>query len=87
MEIKEYTEETVDITVELLKKYGFFDNCYFYSMKILKSEVAPIYLEKGLPIHMYCADNDEDVDFCIRKGAALITANDPIPLMKRLGRI
>lgn len=129
VEIKEYTEETVDITVELLKKYGFFDNCYFYafngriikyiktryngrtmgypdfqmgefepdtysyydeiglSMKILKSEVAPIYLEKGLPIHMYCADNDEDVDFCIRKGAALITANDPIPLMKRLGRI
>ena len=129
VEIKEYTEETVDITVELLKKYGFFDNCYFYafngriikyiktryngrtmgypdfqmgefepdtysyydeiglSMKILKSEVAPIYLEKGLPIHMYCADNEEDVDFCISKGAALITANDPIPLMKRLGRL
>ena len=31
VEIKEYTEETVDISVELLKKYGFFDNCWFYA--------------------------------------------------------
>ena len=129
VEIKEYTEETVDLTVELLKKYNLFDNCYFYafnariikylkthyngrtmgypdfqmaefeedsykyydeiglSMKILKSEIAPIYLNKGLPIHMYCADNEEDVELCIRLGAALVTANDPIPLMKRLGRL
>lgn len=129
VEIKEYTEETVDLTVELLKKYNLFDNCYFYafnariikyiktryngrtmgypdfqmgefeedsysyydeiglSLKILKSEIAPVYLEKGLPIHMYCADNEEDVEMCIRLGASLITANDPIPLMKRLGRI
>ena len=29
VEIKEYTEENVDLTVALLKKYGFFDNCYF----------------------------------------------------------
>ena len=31
VEIKEYTEENVDITVALLKKYGFFDTCYFYA--------------------------------------------------------
>lgn len=31
VEIKEYTEETVDMSVELLKKYGFFDNCWFYA--------------------------------------------------------
>lgn len=31
VEIKEYTEETVDISVALLKKYGFFDNCWFYA--------------------------------------------------------
>ena len=31
VEIKEYTEETVDLTVELLNKYGVFDRCYFYA--------------------------------------------------------
>ncbi len=31
MEIKEYTEENADISVALLKKYGFFDNCWFYA--------------------------------------------------------
>ena len=129
VEIKEYTEETVDLTVALLKKYNLFDHCYFYafngrtiryikevyngrtmgypdfqmgqfapdtydyyvelglSMRIVKSEILPIYLAKGLPIHMYCADTAEDVELCIEKGADLITANDPVPLMKRLGRL
>ena len=129
VEIKEYTEETVDLTVALLKKYNFFDRCYFYafngrtirylkevyngrtmgypdfqmgqfspdtydyyvelglSMRIVKSEILPFYLAKGLPVHMYCADTAEDVELCIEKGADLITANDPIPLMKRLGRL
>lgn len=129
VEIKEYTEENVDLTVALLKKYGFFDRCYFYafnariikylktkyngrtmgypdfqmgewvpgsyeyydeiglSMSFVKSEILPIYQAKGMPIHMYCADNDADVELCIEKGADLITANDPVPLMKRLGRI
>ena len=125
VEIKEYTEETVDITVELLKKYELFDNAWFYafdaptikylktkygartmgypdfqmhrfdcdegyryydeiglSMNIVKSEVFPIFANKGLPMHMYCADTAEDVMLCIEKGASLITANDPIPLMK-----
>lgn len=31
VEIKAYTEENVDLTVELLKKYGFFDTCWFYA--------------------------------------------------------
>lgn len=122
VEIKEYTEETVDIAVALLKKYGFFDNCWFYafngriikylkekynartmgypdfqmkefisyehydeigiSMSIAKSEVFEIYAKKGLPMHMYCADTTEDAEFFIKKGASLITANDPRPLLE-----
>lgn len=31
VEIKDYTEECVDKTVALLKKYGVFDRCYFYA--------------------------------------------------------
>ena len=129
VEIKEYTEETVDLTVALLKKYGFFDTCWFYafnartikyiktqyngrtmgypdvqmkenfaglyeyydeiglSMAFVHSELCPFYISKGMPVHMYCADNISDVELCIELGADLITANDPIPLMKRLGRI
>ncbi|MBQ8214238.1 MAG: glycerophosphodiester phosphodiesterase [Clostridia bacterium] len=128
VEIKEYTEENVDLTVALLKKYNFFDTCYFYafnarilkyiktryngrtmgypdfqmkeyeqdsyryydeiglSMAIVKSEIAPIYLKKGLPIHMYCADTKEDVALCIKNGASLITANDPTELLKVLDK-
>jgi len=126
VEIKEYTEENVDLTVALLKKYGFFDTCYFYAfnariikyiktkyngrtmgypdfqmkeyaadtysyydeiglgMNIVKSEILDIYLRKGIPIHMYCADTAEDAALCVSKGAALITANDPLPLMDYL---
>ena len=129
VEIKEFTEETVDLTVALLKKYGFFDDCYFYAfnariikylyekydgrtmgypdfqmgefepdsysyykeiglgMSIVKSEVAPIFIGKGFPMHMYCADTREDVELCINKGADLITANDPTELLKYLGRL
>lgn len=129
VEIKEYTEENVDLTVELLKRYGFFDNCYFYafngriikyikthhggrtmgypdmqmgefaedtygyydeiglSMSFVRSETFPIYKSKGMPMHMYCADNENDVTLCIERGASLITANDPVPLMRALGRL
>ena len=129
VEIKEYTEECVDLTVALLKKYNVFEQCYFYafnariirylkevyngrtmgypdfqmgefekdsydwyeeiglSMRIVKSEICPFYLQKGFPVHMYCADTPEDVELCIHLGADLITANDPVPLMKRLGRL
>lgn len=129
VEIKEYTEETVDRTIALLKEYGFFDACYFYAfngriikyiktryqgrtmgypdfemaefepdsydyydeiglgMNLVKSELFPFYSEKGFPMHLFCADTPEDVELCIQKGASLITANDPVPLMRRLGRL
>ncbi len=129
VEIKEYTEENVDLTVALLKKYGFFDTCYFYAfngriiryirekyngrtmgypdfqmkeyapdtysfyaeigiaLNIVRSEIFPIYPAKGLPMHMFCADTEEDVHLCIERGADLITANDPVPLMRVLGRL
>ena len=124
VEIKEYTEQTVDITVKALKEYGVFENCWFYafngriirylkqaygartmgypdfqmqefcgyddydeiglSMAVARSEVAGIYLSKGKPVHMYCADTEEEVTFCIENGADLITANDPTALLKLL---
>lgn len=129
VEIKEYTEENVDLTVALLKKYGFFDTCYFYAFNgriikylktryngrtmgypdfqmgefepdtysyydeigiaknIVSSEIFPIYKAKNLPMHLFCADTEEDVRLFIEKGADLITANDPVPLLKVLGRI
>ncbi len=126
VEIKEYTEENVDLTMALLKEFGVFENCWFYAfngriiryikekyngrtmgypdfqmkefdgydsyvefginMSIVRSELCDFYVEKGLPMHMYCADNEEDVRFCIEKGADLITANDPRALLKVLGR-
>ena len=127
VEIKEYTEENVDLTVALLKKYGVFDRCWFYafngriikylkteygartmgypdvqmkefcgyeaydelglSMTFVKSELIGFYVSKGYPMHMYCADTEEDVRLCLDMGASLITSNDPVPLMKVLGRI
>ncbi len=128
VEIKEYTEENVDLTVALLKEYGYFDTCWFYAfhaptvkyikekyngrtmgypdfqmkmfdkdsysyydeiglaLNIVKSEVLPIFTSKGLPMHMFCADNEADVTLFIEKGADLITANDPRALLKVLGR-
>lgn len=129
VEIKEYTQECVDITVALLKQYGVFDMCFFYAfdanvirylhtkydartmgypdfqmrnfqpdsyscykelgldLKYVRSEIFHIYQEKNLPLHMYCADREEDVRMCMEKGADLITANDPVPLMRVLGRL
>lgn len=126
VEIKEYTEETVDITVAALKDFGVFENCWFYafngriirylkekygartmgypdfqmqefdgydcydeiglSMNIVRSEVFEFYKKKVLPMHMYCADTETEVNFCIEKGASLITANDPRALLTVLGR-
>lgn len=34
-----------------------------------------------------CGVRKENERFCIEKGADLITANDPVPLMKTLGRL
>lgn len=66
--------------------YDFYDELGL-ELKIVRSEIFPIYRAKGLPIHMYCADTEEDVRMCIEKGASLITANDPVPLLRVLGKI
>jgi len=126
VEIKEYTEETVDVTVSILLEYGLdlTKDCWFYafngriirylkekykartmgypdfqmsefdgydaydeiglSMKIVRSEVFKIFADKKLPMHMYCADTEEDVKVCMEAGAEFITANDPSALMKVL---
>lgn len=126
VEIKDYREEAVDLSVAMLKEYGHFDTCFFYcfnariirylkekygartmgypdfqmhefkpdsygfyddigiSMAVLRSEVFPIFAAKGKPMHMYCADTMADVEECARKGAAYITANNPIPLLDYL---
>ncbi len=129
VELKEYTEENADITIALLREYGFFDKCWIYcfnskilkycrqkygiatmgypdfkmkefesdtysyyceiglSIEVVKSEVLPIYKAKGMPIHMYCADNEEDAQRFIDEGASLITGNDPTHILKLLGRL
>lgn len=129
VEIKEYTEETVDIVVPMLKEYGFFDTCCFYAfhagtikylktkyhartmgypdfqmreyepdtysyydelglnINLCKSELLPFYMAKGYPVHMYCADTEEDVRMFMEKGADMITANDLVPVLTVLGRI
>ena len=129
VEIKEYTEECVDISVPILQEYGLFDAACFYAfdaptiaylkskyhartmgypdfqmgrwfdgaykyydeigtnMRIVSSEILPVYQAKKMPIHMYCADTAQDVALCLEKdGCELVTANDPVPLMRALGR-
>ena len=122
VEIKEMTEECVDLTVALLKKHGYFDTCWFYAFNgriiryikekhggrtmgypdfqmpefcgyefydeiglgynIVTSEILDLYMKKGFPAHMYCADTPEQVMTCLERGASLITANDPTALIK-----
>ena len=124
VEIKEYTEQTVDITIAMLNEYGIdiAKDCWFYAfngriirylkethgartmgypdfqmaefdgydaydeiglaMNLVRSELLELYASKGLPIHMFCADTEEDVNYCIQRGASLITANDPYPLLE-----
>lgn len=129
VEIKEYTEECVDISVAMLKEYGFFDTACFYAFDaetvkylktkygarvmgypdfqmrrfakdsytyydeiglnqgLVRSELISFYVSKDMPIHAYCFDTDEQLDLCENiDGITLITANDPVPLMRRLGR-
>lgn len=52
-----------------------------------KSEIFPIYEAKGLPMQMYVADTEADARVCLEKGASLAMANDPVPLLRVLGRI
>ena len=128
VEIKEYTEECVDLSVAILKEYGLFDAACFYAfdaetikylktaynarvmgypdfqmkrwfegaydyydeiglnMNLTRSEIYSFYEAKGMPIHLYCADTDEQVEQCFARNGVLITANDPVPLMTKLGR-
>lgn len=66
--------------------YSYYDELGL-SMALVRSELLPFYAAKGYQMHFYCADTEEDVKLCIEKGASLITTNDPVPLMKVLGRI
>ena len=126
VEIKEYTEECVDISVATLREFGLdvAKDCWFYafngriirylkekygartmgypdflmaefdgydaydeiglSNRILKSEARQLYQSKGLPMHMYCADTEEDVRLFMELGADLITSNDAALLLKVL---
>ena len=63
--------------------YDYYDEIGL-NMKIMRSEVFPIYAGKGMKMHMYCADTEEDVRDAIAHGASLITANDIAPLLKVL---
>ena len=65
--------------------YRFYDELGL-DLRFVRSEIFPFYQAKGLPMHMYCADTEEDVRMCLERGASLITANDPVPLLRVLGR-
>ena len=54
------------------------------SMNIAHSEILPVYQQKGLPMHFYCADTPEEVQFAVDHGASLITANELAPLLEIL---
>ena len=82
MQIKEFAEFT-GVSVRTLHYYDEIG----LSMRLVRSEIFELYPKKGLPMHMYCADTAEDVELCIQKGASLITANDPVPLMQYLNRM
>lgn len=126
VEIKEYTEETVDLTIAALKNFGCLDRCFFYcfnariikylkkkhgvltmgypeqqmsefedntydyydeigiSMGILTPELCEEFRQRNKPSHIFCCDNDETVSIAIAQSPKLITANDPIPLMRIL---
>ena len=66
--------------------YTYYDEIGI-NMRVMRSEVFPIFAAKNLPMHMYCADSEADVRYAIEHGAALITANEPIPLLTVLGRV
>lgn len=66
--------------------YAYYDELGL-ELKLVRSEIFPLYQAKGLPMHLYCADTEEDVRMCIEKGASLITANDPVPLLRVLGKL
>ena len=71
-----------------MKEFDGYD-CYDeigLNMNLVRSELCSFYVGKGMPVHMYCADTVEDVQLCIDRGASLITANDPRPLLEILSK-
>jgi len=65
--------------------YSYYDGIGI-SMKVMHSEVFPIFKAKNLPMFFFCANDEESVRESIENGAYLITADDPVPLMKVLGK-
>ena len=63
--------------------YSYYDEIGL-NMKIMRSEIFPIYRDKGMKMHMYCADTEEDVRDAVAHGASLITANEIAPLLQVL---
>ncbi len=63
--------------------YSYYDEIGL-NLKLMRSEVFPFYAGKGMNMHMYCADTEEDVRDAVAHGASLITANEVGPLLKVL---
>ena len=82
MQIRDFAKLT-SVSVRTLHYYDEIG----LSMSIVKSEVFPIFASKGLPMHMFCADTEDDVKLCIEKGADLITANELVPLFNVLKKL
>ena len=65
--------------------YDYYDEIGL-SFNVVRSEIADVYIGKGLPMHMFCADDEKTIKLFAEKGADLITANDPTALLKYLNR-
>lgn len=81
VEIKEYTEECVDLAVALLKKYDFYDTCFFYAfncdtIKYLKKIGATGVM--GYPDFKMKKFDDETYDYYDHLGLALAIVKSEI---------
>lgn len=63
--------------------YRFYDEIGI-SIDIATPEFCRQFEKMGFPLHIYCADNEDDVAKAIECGAKVITANDPVPLINIL---
>ena len=61
--------------------YSYYDELGL-SKDLVKSKLCLCYQQKISSIYMYWADTNEDVQACLDRNASLITANDPVPLLK-----
>lgn len=65
--------------------YDYYDEIGI-SMGLFSDELCEKYRKMGFPLHLYCCDNEEDVNRAIAQSPKLITANELKPLMRILGR-